>query len=241
MTTPPPYSVGQQVAYTYTLTNTGGSAAARTRHRGRPRASARNHLPGRLHSTRGPRRRAAARTRSNRAKMNPAGFLVNTASVTAETVIGQVVTAGPVQVQIPVATDVAVTKSWTSPHPWSATDVTFTSPPRQRAAVATGVRDLGRRAQRRSGGQVIYLSSTAPREPTMPATGAGPSRSLSLDQTETLTITATVNTGRPPRTAARALETDQPDRDPTDDSASARQPRDPLDGHRGHQIGESHW
>lgn len=217
VTTPPPYSIGQQVTYTYTLTNTGGSIL-----RGFPIVDDRipsaaitcqvgNLLPGTSTTCSGSHAIGAN-------ELNSAGFLVNTASASAQTTIGQTVVAGPVQAQIPVATDVGVTKTVDVPDPLVGSDVTFTitatgnGPSTATGVVVTDVVPDGDPVD-----SVVYKSSTTTAGTYDPATGAWSIGTLAQGQTETLTITATVNTGTPFTNSAARTHTDQVDRDPTND------------------------
>lgn len=218
--TPGPYSVGQQVTYRYTLTNTGGSDL-----RGfvvtddRVASSTITCSAGQLAPAESTTCTGVYTVQAG--QINAAGFVVNTASVRAQTPLGQTVTAGPVQAQIPVATDVAVTKSVDVAAPLVGTNVTFTiqatgnGPATATGVVVTDVVPTGDPVN-----SVVYQSSTTTAGTYNPATGAWSVGTLATGQTETLTITATVNTGTPFTNTARRTRTDQPDRNAANDVAS---------------------
>ncbi|MGC5223377.1 DUF7507 domain-containing protein [Micromonospora sp. DT81.3] len=221
VTTPPPYSIGQQVTYSYALTNTGG-----TNVRGfvvtddRIASAAITCQAGQLDP--GTAMTCSGSHTIQSGEINSAGFLVNTASVTAQTPIGQVVTAGPVQAQIPVATDVGVTKTVDDDAPLVGSDVTFTitatgnGPSTATGVIVTDVVPDGEPVE-----SIVYQSSTTSAGTYDPATGSWTIGTLATGQTESLEIIATVNTGTPFTNTASRSATDQPDRDPTNDVASA--------------------
>ncbi|QIG39214.1 DUF11 domain-containing protein [Microbacterium sp. 4R-513] len=220
VTTPPPYSIGQQVAYSYTLTNTGGSIL-----RGfvvsddRMASNAITCLSGELAP--GASTTCSGSHAIQAGQINSAGFLVNTASVTGQTPIGQRVTAGPAQAQIPVATDVGVAKTVDDSAPLVGSDVTFTiTATGNGPATATGVVITDLVPDGDPVGSIVYQSSTVTQGAYNPLTGAWTVGTLAPTQTATLTITATVNTGTPFTNTAVRSRTDQPDRDPTNDVAS---------------------
>ncbi|WP_166644434.1 DUF11 domain-containing protein [Microbacterium sp. BK668] len=215
-----PYSVGQRVAYSYTLTNTGGSDL-----RGfvvtddRIAANGVTCLAGLLSP--GASTTCAGSHTIQTGQINTDGFVVNTASVRAQSLIGQDVTAGPVQAQIPVATDVAVTKSVDDPAPLVGSDVTFTiTASGNGPATATGVVVTDLLPDGDPVNSIVFVSATTTAGTYDSATGAWTIGSLTTGQTEALTITATVNTGTPFTNTAVRTRSDQPDRDPSNDVAA---------------------
>lgn len=220
--TAPPYAIGQQVSYSYTVTNTGGSDLLGI-------VITDDRVP--LASISCPVARLAPGASTvctgthtiQPGQINAAGYLVNTASVRSATPIGQIVTAGPVQAQIPVSTDVGVTKTVDDAAPLVGQNVTFTvTATNNGPSVATGVIISDVLPDGDPVGSVVYQSSTTTAGTTYdPATGAWAIPSLTLGQIVTLTITATVNTGTPFTNSATRTRTDQPDRNPNNDRASA--------------------
>ncbi|WP_345800717.1 hypothetical protein AAIB33_14745 [Microbacterium sp. AZCO] len=219
--TAPPYRVGQQVTYTYTVTNTGDSVL-------RGPVITDNRIPVSAISCAsgvvapGGNVVCTGRYTVAAGDIGADGRIVNTATVAARTAIGQQVTSAPAQAAIPVATDVAVTKTIDNPAPLVGQNVTFTvtatgnGPATATNVVVTDVIPTG------SNGPVVYVSSTTSAGTAYdPATGRWTIPSLPPGTTVRLTITVTVNTTSPYTNSAARTSTDQPDRNSSNDSAAA--------------------
>ena len=220
VTTPPPYSVGQQVTYSYALTNTGGSDLRGFIVSDDRIAVQADHLPGRIPRAGGIdhlQRRARDRTGRGELRRVPGQHRIRPGGDLHRTVRdgGARPGADPGgdrcrghQVRGPnaplVGTDVTFTITATGNGPTTATGVVVTDVVPDGDPVDT----------------VVYRSHTTTAGTYDPATGAWAIGSLALGQTQTLTITATVNTGTPYTNTAARSRTDQPDRDPTNDAAS---------------------
>ena len=216
----PPYAVGQSVSYSYTVTNTGGAQLGGVVISD-DRIPTASIICASALLTSGQSVLCTGTNVIKAGQINSAGYLVNTASVRATTPIGQLVTAGPVQAQIPVSTDVGVTKTVDNNAPLVGENVTFTiTAVNNGPSIATGVIISDVVPDGDPVGSVVYQSSTTSLGTYDPATGAWAIPSLVVSQTATLTITATVNTGTPFTNSATRTRTDQPDRDPTNDQAA---------------------
>lgn len=214
-----PYSVGQTVEYSYTLTNTGGSTlfnVAVTDNR--VLAPSRVNCPS---NTINPRAVivCAATSTVRAGDVGTDGVLVNTAIASAQTSIGQQVLSNQATGQIAVFTDVGVTKVVDNSAPLVGADVTFTvtatnyGPSLAEQVVVTDQLPAGRLA---------FVSATAQPGTTYDsATGKWSIPSLSVGQTVSLQIVATVQSNAAVTNSATRTAMKQADINPLNDTAAA--------------------
>ena len=214
----PPYLVGQTVQYGYLVTNTGGSTlvnAVLTDDRIADPANLscpQNTLdPGESMTCTGSYVVKAA-------DVAPSGGVTNTATVTAQTPIGQQVTDRDTAT-IGVNADVSVTKTVDDTTPFVGSDVTFTIRATNHGpGEATGVVVTDQLPN-----PLTYVSSDPSQGSYDPATGAWTVGSLGTSgagSTATLRITATVTSNGPVTNTAARTAMDQTDIDPTNDRSS---------------------
>lgn len=221
VTTPGPYAVGQQVAFQYVVQNTGGSTLTTfslTDDRmaaGAITCPLGNLPPGAQMTCTGSHSITAA-------QLNAQGYLVNTATVTAVTPIGQTVTSAPVTAQIPVATDVGVTKTVDDSAPVVGNAVTFTitatnngPSPATNVVVTDRIPDFGPDTR------LVYVSHSAAAGTTYaPSTGAWSIPSLAVGGSAVLNIVATVRSTTAITNSATRTAMTQIDTNSANDTAS---------------------
>ncbi|MEZ3160898.1 hypothetical protein AB1K54_10175 [Microbacterium sp. BWT-B31] len=219
--TPPPYSPGQQVTYAYTVRNTGGADLVL------PRVTD-NRIPWgtTCESTTVPVGRSTTCRGTHTLEswmVEPDGYVVNTASVTAQTSIGQTVTDGPVTARIPLGLDIAVTKSVDDPTPQVGSAVTFTvTAINNGPADATGIVITDVIPGPDPASAIEYLSSTPAAHTTYDAaSGAWSIPTLAVGEQVALEITALANTSTPYTNTAALTHVDQPDLDRGNNTAQA--------------------
>jgi len=217
--TQPPFSVGQQVAYSYVVTNTGGSTLFNaTVTDNRVLAPSRVNCPS---NTLAP---AASMTCTatytvRAADVGSNGVLVNTASAAAQTSIGQQVLSNPSSGQINVFTDVGVTKLVDNSNPFVGSNVTFTitatnnGPSLAEQVVVTDLLPSDR----------LQFVSATPAASTSydSASGRWNIPVLNVNQTVVLQIVATVQTNSAVTNSATRTGMKQTDTNPANDTASA--------------------
>ncbi len=216
--TPAPYSVGQNVAYSYVLRNTGGSQLVNV-------AVSDNRVvaPARVSCPSNQLAPAATMTCTatytvKAGDVGADGVLVNTAVASAQTEIGQQVTSNQSQGRINVFTDVGVTKVVDNPAPLVGSNVTFTitaanlGPSLAQQVVITDLLPAGR----------LDLVSATPAAGTTydAATGKWNIPSLTVGSSVSLQIVATVLSNGPVTNSATRTAMTQTDINPANDSAS---------------------
>ncbi|GAA4846714.1 DUF11 domain-containing protein [Luteimicrobium xylanilyticum] len=217
VTSDPPYLVGQSVQYAYVVTNTGDSdlvnvALADDRIANTDLSCPQNTLAPDASMT------CTGTYTVQAGDVAPSGSVTNTATVTAQTPIGQQVTDTDTA-SIGVNTDVGVTKSVNDSTPDVGANVTFTVRATNHGpGVATGVVVTDQLPDR-----LTYVSSNPSQGTYDPATGewtVGTLGTAGASSTATLTLTARVTSnGSITNTAARTAM-DQVDTDTTNDRAS---------------------
>ncbi|MEJ3405479.1 hypothetical protein WDJ51_12120 [Rathayibacter sp. YIM 133350] len=219
--TPAPYAIGQQVGYQYGITNTGSSTlstVAVTDDRIPTSAITCDRttlLPQQTATCTGS---AVIRTQD----LTTAGYLVNTATASAVTPIGQSVVSPPASFSIPVATDVGIVKTAANPAPDVGANETYTivatnygPSPATNVQVSDPVPSLA------GGSRLQYVSSAPPAGTTYaPATGLWTIPSLAVSQSVTLQVVAKVNSSAPTTNTAAVVHVDQLDINPVNDLAS---------------------
>ncbi|MFF1633257.1 hypothetical protein [Leifsonia sp. NPDC058248] len=220
VTTPAPYAVGQQVSFQYVVQNTGGSTLSTfTLTDNRMSAGAISCPLGTLAP--GAQMTCTGSHVITAAQLNAQGFLVNTATVTAVTPIGQTVTSPPATAQIPVATDVGVTKIVNDSTPLVGDDVTFTvTATNNGPSVATNVVVTDQVPNYGPDSRLVYVSSTPSSGTYNPATGARAIPSIPVGGSATLSIVATVRSITAIANAASRTGMTQIDTNPANDKAS---------------------
>lgn len=221
VTTPGPYAVGQQVAYQYVVRNTGGSTLTTfSLQDDRMGTNTVTCQAGTLAA--GTQMTCSGSHPITAAQLNAQGYLVNTATVTALTPIGQTVTSSPATAQIPVATDVGVTKTVDDATPVVGDDVTFTvtatnygPSPATQVVVSDPIPDFG------PDSRLVYVSSVAAAGTTyLASTGAWAIPGIPVGDSLVLTIRATVQSVTAITNAATRTGMSQIDINPSNDTAS---------------------
>ena len=218
VTTPPPYAVGQAVAYSYLVTNTGGSTLTNV-------VVTDNRIP-RQTDIQCPQAQLAPSASMTctgtytvlAAHVAANGTLTNIAVATAQTALGQQVQSAPSQQTINVFTDVAVTKVVDDDSPVVGDNVTFTvtatnnGPSLGQDIVVTDLLPSPR---------LVLVSSTAAAGTTYdPVNGAWAIPALAVNDVATLQIVARVETNSPVTNGATRTAMRQNDIDRSNDSAS---------------------
>lgn len=219
--TPPPYSIGQQVGYQFVVRNTGGSTLTTfsvTDNRiaaGGVICPQPQLLPGADMTCTGSHPIAAS-------QLNAAGFLVNTATVTASTPLGQTITSVPATATIPVATDVGITKTVDDQTPVLGSNVVFTlTTTNHGPSAATGVVVTDLIPNFGPDTRLEYVSSAPAAGTTYNAlTGAWTIGGLAVNASVVLTITASVHSTTAITNSATRTATDQIDINSANDNAS---------------------
>src|SRR4051794_27234988 len=217
--TPGPYSVGQQVNYSYLLTNAGGATlfhVAVTDNRvlsPSPVNSPNSTLPPLSTMT------CTASYTVKAGDVGGNGTLVNIANATAQTSIGQQVPSNQATGQISVFTDVGVTKVVDNSNPLVGSNVTFTitatnnGPSLAEEVVVTDLFPADRLqfVSASAAGGTAYDS----------ATGRWSIPTLIIGQTVTLQVVAKVQTNSAVTNSATRTAMKQTDTNPANDTASA--------------------
>ncbi len=217
--TAPPYTNGQQVQYTYTVTNTGGSTLTNVSVVDDKVAPIRLICQANVLDP-GASTTCTGTYTVNTSQADPTGHIVNTATASGITPIGQNVTSAPKQARIPVNTDIGVTKTVNDPTPTVGDNVTFTvTATNHGPAAATNVVISDQLPAGRLGYQ---SSSTSGPQPSTydPAAGAWTIPALAVGNTVTLTLVATVTTNSSVANSAALAHLTQTDLNPANNNAS---------------------
>ncbi|MFC8734428.1 hypothetical protein ACFT5B_18390 [Luteimicrobium sp. NPDC057192] len=217
VTSDPPYLVGQSVQYSYVVTNTGDSSLVNVALADDRIASADLSCPENTLAPGGSMTCTGSYV-VRAADVAPSGGITNTATVTAQTTIGQQVTDDDTAT-IGVNTDVGVTKTVNDTTPAVGSDVTFTIRATNHGpGQATGVVVTDQLPA-----SLTYVSSVPSQGSYDPTTGewtVGTLGTSGASSTATLRITATVTSNGPVTNTAVRTGMDQTDIDPTNDRAS---------------------
>ncbi len=212
--TPPPYSVGQTITYSYQVRNTGGTRLTEIAVSD-SRIAAGGVIcdvgaldPGATTTCTGPFTITAASLTN--------GLLTNTATASGVSPIGQSVNSGPDSATIAVAADIAVTKTVTDATPTVGESVTFTvTVTNNGPGIGSGVI---------VGDQVppgLTLTAATPSAGTYdPGSGNWTLPDLPVGGSQTLRLTTTVDTAAPITNGATVRSAAQPDPVMSNNSAS---------------------
>ena len=221
--TPGPYVDGKQVSYAYTITNTGGSTVTNISVTDNKIATANilcqtNTLaPGASTTCTGT---YIVDSKAANTSGPLTGNIVNVATATGQTPIGQNVVSNQAQAAIPVNTDIAITKTVDNAAPTIGGTVVFTvTATNGGPAPATNVVITDQLPT----GRLTYISSTTsgPQSSTYNATvGAWTIPALAVGNTITLTLTARVDTNTAVANSATLASLTQTDTNPANNSAS---------------------
>lgn len=214
--TAPPYAVGQQITYRYELTNTGDATLATVSLTDDriPKAAILcqdDVLPPDAMTT------CTGTYTVQTGHVDADGYVTNIAVATATTPIGQAVTSNQATEQIPVFTDVGVAKSVDDSTPLVGQNVTFTvtatnnGPSVAQNVVLTDQLPAGR---------LTYVSHTTSSGTYTAADGLWRIPMLTVGQTVTMTLVATVETNVEVANGVARTSMVQTDIDPSNDSAS---------------------
>ena len=217
VSTPPPYTVGQSVAYSYLVQNTGGTTLYTTVvNDDRVVKPAIVNCPSSTLAP-GASMTCTANYIVRAGDVGANGVLVNTARATAQTSIGQQVDSNQSTGQINVFTDVGVTKVVNDLTPLVGSDVTFTvtaDEPRTQPRAGGGHHRCA--AGRRSDVRQRHARRPARYDA---ATGRWSIGTLTVGSSATLTIVATVITNVAVSNTATRTDMVQTDINPANDTA----------------------
>lgn len=215
-----PYSVGQQIEYGYVARNTGGSDLVRVE-------VVDDKIPSGVvcpSSSLAPGTEVACTAVMTIAAsdLTPDGSLVNVATASAATPVGQVVESPPVSRSVAVATDIAVDVSVDDTEPVVGSTATFTVTVTNNGPVAaTGVR-ISESSPSSSGDRRFVVTAAAPSSGAYDgATGAWTIPRLEVGASTTLLLSGTVGTGTTITESASVTSVDQYDRVPSNDRDQA--------------------
>lgn len=216
VTTAAPYTVGQQVAYSYTVTNPGGSTISNIVVSDN-RAAGSKVVCDSTSLDPGDVAHCTLTTTVLSSYLSASGSLINTASASGVTSLGQAVASSQAHATIQVGTDVKVTKTVNTTTPLVGQQVTFTvsganiGPAAASSVVINDLLPTGLGLVSATPSAGTYSSTTG--NWTIPSLAVGSAAA-------TLTVVATVNASRVMTNAASLLTLDQPDTNPANNTAS---------------------
>ncbi|WP_154794563.1 DUF7507 domain-containing protein [Occultella kanbiaonis] len=214
VTTPGPYAVGQQVTYGYTVTNTGGTTLSTVNvidNRVPTVVCATDVLAPDESTT------CTAQYTVQSGHVDPDGYVRNVATARGTTPIGQTVVSNQAQAQIPVFTDVGVTKTVNDQAPLVGQNVTFTvTATNNGPSLATNVV----LSDRLPAGRLTFVSAATTSGTYTQEDGLWRIPELAVGSSATLTLVATVDTNSEVANSATRTTMTQTDINAANDSAS---------------------